>query len=126
MSVWRDASQSVLAGGNSDGGLQVGTGGRRRLSISWGKANGDHGLGALLLVGNGSKFVYVIFACTRPFCPVYLIVLILGLFIFHISILLQFGLCNIRPVNSAYFYKMLCVAFSSLRAALIFSKVLSL
>ncbi len=42
-------SESVLAGGNSDGGLQVATGRRRCSSIGWGAAGGDHGLGASFL-----------------------------------------------------------------------------
>ncbi len=48
-------SESVLAGGNSDGGLQVATGRRQRSSIGWGTAGGDHGLGASVPAGDGSK-----------------------------------------------------------------------
>ncbi len=53
-------SESVLAGGNSDGGLQVATGRRWCSSIGWGTASGDHGLGASVPVGDGSKLL-----CTR-------------------------------------------------------------
>jgi hypothetical protein len=58
-------SESVLAGGNNDGGPQVATGRWRRSSIGWGTANDDHGLGVSVPVGDGLKlFVLVLYLCS--------------------------------------------------------------
>ncbi len=83
-------SERVLAGGNSDGGLQVATGRRRRSSIGWGAAGGDRGLGASVPAGDGSKLF-----CTRSLCLIFglfLILVLVDLSYSAFSVLDLFGL----------------------------------